>query len=210
MFVNIHTHKKYSEVPGILNADLTVPDFGVFSCGIHPWKKDSLEHLNRLEHFLTHERCVAIGECGLDTLKGPDLSLQKTSFITQLQLAMKFDLPCIIHCVRSYDELIRICDQLNPKNPLIIHGFVKSKITERLIKKGFYLSFGHDLLTNKALQEAFKNIPIDRIFLENDNSSIEIEKIYECAAILKELTLQELQESILNNTKKVFTKWQIG
>ncbi|TNF49444.1 MAG: TatD family deoxyribonuclease [Bacteroidetes bacterium] len=210
MFVNIHTHKKQSANLAILNADLTAPDSGVFSCGIHPWNMDPLAHLNRLEHILTHERCVALGECGLDKLKGPDLSLQEASFNAQLQLAMKFDLPCIIHCVRSYDELIRICNQLNPKSPLIIHGFNKSKISDRLIKKGFYLSFGHDLLTNISLQEAFKDIPLDRIFLENDDSSIEIEKIYECAANLKELTLQEMQGSILKNTKQVFRKWQIG
>jgi TatD DNase family protein len=210
MYVNIHTHKKQSSDLAILNADLSAPDSGAFSSGIHPWNSEPMVHLADMEKLLTHENCVAIGECGLDKLKGPDLKLQEISFRSQLQLAIKFDLPCIIHCVRSYEELIKICDQIKIQNPLIIHGFNKSKISDQLIIKGFYLSFGHDLLSNISLQEAFKNIPTDRIFLENDDSSIEIEKIYECAANLKELTLQELQGSILKNTKQVFRKWQIG
>ena len=117
-----------------------------FSVGIHPWDADLEISFSEFEGMIQNQNCLAIGECGLDKLKGPDLEIQKTIFISQLDLAVKYQLPVIIHCVKAFDELIEICKPYYSKVSLIIHGFNKSsQLAKQLIDKGVYISWHYSV-----------------------------------------------------------------
>jgi TatD DNase family protein len=210
MFINIHTHRKSDSNFFLLNNGFQECSEFDFSAGIHPWEMNPTEHFLDLEKSAQNQRCMAMGECGLDKFKGPDISIQMDSLTHQMGLAIQYDLPVIIHCVRSFSELIKTCKPYINKTPIIIHGFTKATLLEDLIQQGFYLSFGHALMKNQKLMDAFKKTPNDRIFLETDETDISIKELYRFGAQLKELPLEDFIEIILNNTKSVFKKWQIG
>ncbi len=175
-----------------------------FSAGIHPWDADQQISINELEKFISNKNCLAIGECGLDKLKGPDLEIQKEIFKQQLQIAVNYQKPVIIHCVKGFDELIEICKPYSGKIPLIIHGFNKSfELAQQLINKGFYLSLNHSLFKN--ISTDFKQIPLDNIFLETDNNEhLSIVEVYKKATIYFNVNEDELKEKIYSNFTTLF------
>lgn len=65
-----------------------------------------------------------------------------------------------------------------------------------LLSKGFYLSFGSALINNLTLQKTFEELPLSSIFLETDNASVDIQKIYEKAAEIKNISLDELLKHV--------------
>jgi len=208
-YINIHTHKSTNKqnVLAIENATFDLNnDNNSFSLGIHPWfiiESKINEHLDILKNALNSKKCMALGECGIDKNIKFSLELQKEVFLKQLEINTQFNKPAIIHCVKSFQEIILIRN--NYSFPFIIHGFnKKSTLANQLIDKGFYLSFGKTLIENKRLQSVFKEIPLHYIFLETDDANIEIETIYKKAAEIKQISLEELILTIKINLKKVF------
>ncbi|MBA4240727.1 MAG: hydrolase TatD [Sphingobacteriaceae bacterium] len=208
-YINIHTHH-LSKDNGVF---LFNNRFGFdkeqyfekyFSVGIHPWDADLQISILELEKIIQHSNCLAIGECGLDKLIDIDLELQKRIFISQLDLAVKYQKPMIIHCVKAFDELIEICQSYHLKIPLIIHGFNKSQqLLQQLINKGFYISLHHSVFDK--VDYDFFNIPLEKIFLETDNNeSILIEDVYEKAAVCFQIQEDDLKEKIYTNFTALF------
>lgn len=199
MFFDFHHHAKDKQ--GIYNLNfLENPVETAFSVGFHPkdlgfitekswewFKKSSLS-----------AHCLAIGECGLDAFVPTSEKEQEEVFSRQILWANEIQKPVIIHCVRRFSELLRFSKIA--RVPLIIHGFNKKEtIAKGLLDKGFYLSFGRAVLHNLSLQEIVKNTPIDRFFLETDNTDFNIEDLYRKVAALKGISLEDLQEKILQN-----------
>ena len=172
---NFHHHNLVNFY-GIYNLDLgeNVPE-SYFSVGIHPkdidenWEK----HFEAFKKISLQDNCLAIGECGLDALIDIDANLQKTVFERQILWANEIQKPVIIHCVKWFQELIPF--QKLAEVPLIIHGFNKKKsVADEMLKHGFFLSFGKSVLYNLSLQSILKEIPIDKIFLETDDTDFDI------------------------------------
>lgn len=211
-YINIHTHH-LSKDDGVF---LFNNRFGFdqscflekyFSIGIHPWDADLKISFSEFESIIQNQNCLAIGECGLDKLKGPDLEIQKTIFISQLDLAVKYQLPVIIHCVKAFDELIEVCQPYHLKVPLIIHGFNKSsQLAKQLIDKGFYISCHHSVFDKTEYD--FSLFPLNKIFLEtDDNEDISIIDIYKKAAKSFHYTDNDLKEKIYTNFTTLFKKY---
>jgi len=214
-FINIHTHKKEaSNVLAIYNVDVSekIPENSYFSIGIHPWsiqQNNLSEHLLILKQKLAKKNCLALGEIGLDKITKTDFDLQKEILIAQLKQNSNFNKPVIIHCVRAFSELTTITK--NYDYSFIIHGFnKKNTLAKILIYKGFFLSFGKPLLYNKTLQQTFKEMPLNQIFLETDDEDIPIEFIYKKAAEIKEILLKSLILAIDTNFEKIFKCNKLG
>jgi TatD DNase family protein len=209
--INIHTHH-LSKDDGVFlfnnrfGFDKELYTKSYFSIGIHPWDADISFLKSEFEILISHQNCIAIGECGLDKLKGPNLELQKTVFKFQLNLAVKYQKPVIIHCVKTFDEIIEICEPFQNKIPLIIHGFNKSQqLAKQLIEKGFYLSFGSSVF--KKSEFDFKSIPLNKLLLETDtNDTLLIKDIYKMAAQQFNISENDLKEKIYSNFTILFNK----
>lgn len=206
---NIHTHSSIipeTEILSLSSEQLSTNIHTMYaSVGIHPWKL-TLENANSqwkaLNQSIKDKRIIAIGECGLDKLKGPSIELQTTVFKQETTLAEENSLPLIIHCVKAFNELIQLKKEISPRQAWIIHGF-RGKLPLALdcIRHGFYLSFGSNFQ-----EKALKAIPIDRLFIETDESEESIESIYKRIAKTKEISLQELVKAINKNVQEVFFK----
>lgn len=209
-YINIHTHKNNSDtVLSIYNKNLEekITDKTNFSVGIHPWfiaEKNLPKQLKTVEKELQKRNCFALGEIGLDKLTKIDFGLQQKVFKAQLDLNKEAKKPVVLHVVKAFQEITAITK--NYDYPFIIHGFTKKlPLAEQLIKKGFHLSFGKQLLYNEPLQLVFKSIPLNRIFLETDDASISIKEIYKKAASIKEISLESVILATKNNFETVFT-----
>lgn len=172
-----------------------------FSVGFHPWHVDSSQRVDSikqvLEPYLVNKKCVAIGECGLDKLKGPSLDIQLAVFEEHISLAAAYNLPLIIHCVKAFDELVAL-RKTHPTGKWIVHGFSKNVETaNQLVKYDISLSFGVNLLKHKKSQLAFQATPISHLFLETDMADTQlISDLYAYGALLKSLPLETFEEEI--------------
>lgn len=217
MKINLHTHQKTNQenVLEIINQYPKEFDTSVsyFSIGIHPWhvhpwhdQPDSLaSELQTIEEKLQLDTCLALGECGLDKRIDTAIETQLIIFEKQLHLANKYQKTVILHCVAAYQEIIEIKKRLKIEVPMIIHGFSKNEqVAKSLIDNGFYLSFGKYLLRNPELAPVFEQIPNDRFFLETDTMEETIFEVYQKAAEIKKLNMQQIEQIVETNMKAVF------
>jgi len=172
-----------------------------FTCGVHPWYSEDAEpQLKFLNEIAGDSRIVAIGEAGLDKLKGPSLDIQQQVFEQQIELSEKLQKPLIVHCVKAWDELFALQKKYKPKQPWIIHGYRgKPEMTQQLLKHDFMFAIG-----DKYNEEALKLIPLNKLFLETDESDMSIEDVYKSVAETLEISVETLAEIIEDNVKAIF------
>lgn len=201
-FLDFHHHQLGKN--GNYNLDLNeqIP-VGKFSAGLHPkditqnWKSD----FEKIKNISLSENCLAIGECGLDGLISIDENIQNIVFKAHISWAEEIRKPIIIHCVRRFSQILHY---KNAKVPLVIHGFNrKENIATELLDAGFYLSFGYAALENLSLQNIIKNIPIQRLFLETDDSDFEIIRLYEKVSEIKSISLENLKNQMWENLNHI-------
>lgn len=166
-----HTHDLRRQ-RAIVNApDIASPlEPGIlYSIGIHPWEAEEAtpERLALLEDRASHEpQIVAIGEAGLDRLRGPGLDVQERVFEAQAEIAERVGKPLIIHAVRTIPEILSIHKRLRPRQPWIIHGFRGRIESARqiLARPGIFISVG----ANPPAPEVLAAIPPERLLRETD------------------------------------------
>lgn len=217
LYYDIHSHH-HRQAPDLLTLtvigaherDKYTPNLAACCLGVHPWYagEDSWQSdLLWVNDLCLNGNVLAIGEAGLDKLRGGAMPFQEMVFTQQALMAERAQKPLVIHCVRAFNELSRIHKKINPQMPWVLHGFNRKKeILEELLPQGFYFSFGKALLQeNSPAAVSFQACPLDRFFLETDDAPlIKIEEIYECAARLKSLKMNELERIIETNFKKNF------
>ena len=208
-FFNIHTHNAKCPESEILSTDVhsfsSTGKNKFLSVGIHPWYLTDHDVENQLEilrKVIENKQVIAIGECGLDKLKGPSMEFQTSVFKKEIALAEEHGLPMVIHCVKAYNELVQIKKSTHPQQPWIIHGFRgKEALAKECIQHGFYLSFGPYFQ-----EDALRVVPIEKLLIETDESEMSIEEIYLRIAHARGMELKELTESIKKNVERVFFK----
>jgi len=212
-FINLHTHKfsNDSEVIEIVNQypwefDAEIPKYSI---GIHPWYIDEnrLENdLEKIKEKLQLSECLALGECGLDKRIDIPLELQIAIFKKQLEIVKQTKKPIILHCVAAFDEVIAIKKEMKIENPMIIHGFSKNEqVAHSLLNNGFYLSFGKYLLRNPDLEKVVNFAPENQILLETDTIEETIYEVYEKAASIKGISVQEMKTMVFANFSRIFS-----
>lgn len=211
-FINLHTHK-FSNLSDVIEVVNQYPwEFNSllsnYSIGIHPWYIDE-ERLNNdlktIEQKLQLKECFALGECGLDKRKEIPLDIQISVFKKQLEIVKQTNKPIVLHCVAAYDEVVAVKKEMKIDNPMIIHGFSKNEqVAKSLLKNGFYLSFGKYLLRNPELENVFKFAPENKILLETDTIEESIYQVYEKAALIKGISVDELKTIVFTNFSRIF------
>lgn len=213
-YFNLHSHRK-PRLAGeltIRNAytytSLNGPVPYLISVGVHPWFVGQWsEEATRtfLEKTSGQRQVVAIGECGLDRVKGPSMTKQLAIFDVHCQYASIQHKPMIIHAVRSYYDFIPFLKQYQV--PMIFHGFNGNiDILQKLLPYNTWFSFGK-LLFQPSVERVFKRIDPQRIFLETDQAAhLHIADIYRKAAELMNLPEEEVSERIWENVNTVFGK----
>ena len=149
-----------------------------FAVGIHPYDIDSFDDENFSLH-VGHEKCVAIGECGLDyfRLEGTDeekeleKQKQKKVFIAQIELAKKYKKPLIVH-IRdaSRDSKELLLEYAACEVGGVLHCYNADEELLSLANEGFYFGIGGVLTFKNAkkLVNVLPKIPQDKLLLETD------------------------------------------
>lgn len=164
--IDLNTAKK------VLDICSEFKDFLIPSIGIHPQESnnDVSKDLDELERLVQNNKVFAIGEIGLDYhYDDTNKSNQIKSFIRQLDIATKYDLPVIVHTRDSLNDTLQILKKYKLKG--IIHCFSYSnEIATEFIKLGYYLGIGGVItFKNCKLIETIKEIGISNIVLETDS-----------------------------------------
>ncbi len=208
-FINIHTHTTAASsgiaIVNVLQDFKSIKSDGWYSAGIHPWyvKENMDDEISALKKALTLTNVIVIGECGLDKICATNFELQKKIFSIQIAWANEFQKPMIIHCVKAYDEVLLQLKNEKVNVPVIFHGYNKSKeLATSILKEGYFLSFGKDLF-REEVKIVFAEVPIEKIYLETDNSAFSIQEIYQKAAAIKHLSLETLMEKMNGNYLKL-------
>lgn len=129
------------------------------------------EELAKLDTLLASKRFCALGEIGLEYHhKLSPHADQQRHFEAQLDLAVRHDLPVIIHSRDAHPDVLTILRR-NPQNRGVIHSFTGTPDDARaFLELGWHLSF-NGMVTFKAndvLREAAKIVPADRLLVETD------------------------------------------
>jgi len=120
-----------------------------FSAGFHPseLKKYKDGDLERIKTLCTHEKCVAVGEIGLDYHfeDNPAPEMQRELFIEQLKLADALGLPVVLHSRDAAQETLEILTEHSAllKKGGLMHCYSHSaEMMERFLALGLHFSFG--------------------------------------------------------------------
>lgn len=211
-WINIHTHR-----PGI-GVNIVDPCLGevkqitdgviFFSEGIHPMfiGKDTEKKLEAIEQAAAAGKIVAVGEAGLDRNSSAPMDEQMRWFERQTKIAAHYGLPLIIHGVRAIPELITVYKKCHSCQKWIMHGFNnRREILQDLLRHGFYISAGRHAMNEESnIYRLLPEIPINRLFIETDNSDYVIEDVYRQVAARKGIQVEELQQAIQMNFDEVF------
>ncbi|MBC8536372.1 TatD family hydrolase [Feifania hominis] len=135
-------------------------------CGAYGF--DALE---QIERYAADERCVAIGEIGLDyALEFHPRALQRDWFERQILLANRLGLPVIVHDREAHADTMELLHRHRPRG--VVHCYSGSaEMAKELLALGFYISFTGVITFKNARRavEAAEVIPLDRLLIETDS-----------------------------------------
>ncbi|MDC0145654.1 TatD family hydrolase [bacterium] len=192
------------------------------SVGIHPHeaKDASKQYLNELKNKAAHQKVVAIGEIGLDYhYNFSDSVSQKKIFSEQLELANELDLPTIVHCRNSDDDLYS-CIKKSNSHKGVIHCFASNlDFAKKIIELGYLISFTGMVTFVKELEPVIKEIELSNMMIETDspylapapyrgkiNQPAYVIEVAKKIAEIKKIELDEVIQETTHNAYSLFNK----
>ena len=191
------------------------------ACGYHP--ESALEftddNLFEIEKMLSHKKCVAVGEIGLEYhYDFVPKDVQKYVFEKHLELAVKHDMPVIVHDREAHQDTMDLLEKYKPKG--VLHCYSGSaEMAKEVLKMGMYIGLGGAVTFKNAVKpvDVAEMIPLDRLLLETDcpymspvpmrgkrNNSAYIEYVAEKIAGIRGISSQELLDKTADNTRILF------
>lgn len=198
-----------------------------FAVGVHPYDMKGFENLD-FDKYVHHEKCVAIGECGLDyfRLEGSDeekadeKKRQKEIFIAQIQLAKKYKKPLIVHirdASRDSKEILLEYSDANLGG--VLHCYNADDELLSLANNGFYFGIGGVITFKNAkkLVNVLAKIPQENLILETDgpyltptpyrgqrNEPFYTTYVADKVSEVLEKSLKDIKETTTKNALKLF------
>lgn len=143
---------------------------GRLTVGIHPWLTGGIDieaAIATLESALDDPRVAAIGEVGLDTLRGAPIEVQAEILRKELIVAERHRLPVVFHIVRAWDRLLKLHDTVRPTVNWAVHGITaRPSVVASLAERGIFMSAGPRTKAPTALA-----IPDSLLLIETDGQA---------------------------------------
>ncbi|MES2622828.1 MAG: TatD family hydrolase [Patescibacteria group bacterium] len=206
--------------------------------GLHPVYADEGKEEQGLENLIVHDtsgQIVGIGECGMDFFRGikveedkfaesEDKVIQEKVFIDQIQLAIKHNLPLMLHVRDSYQKTLEILSKYFKAGELEYRGnahFFVGTIEEAraFLNLGFSISFTGVITFVPAYEELVRFVPLERMFAETDspyvspvpfrgkrNNPVHVIEVYKKIAEIKNIPLEVVKETLYKNACKYWLK----
>ena len=141
--------------------------------GRHPHEAVGFDDadLAELRALAAHERCVAVGETGLDYHRDlaprPD---QARAFDAQVELAREVDRALVIHTRAAADDTLAVLRERAGGLRVILHCFSMPERLDECLAAGWWISFAGNVTypTATELADAAARVPLDRLLVETD------------------------------------------
>lgn len=203
--IDFHTHRQNATqaLISVSPKDFKPQPGMYYSVGYHPWL--DLEELTDddfalLEICARHPQVLAIGETGMDSLRGRDLAIQREVFVRHLKLAADLRKPVVVHCVRTAQQILSARQNEGFSTlPLIVHGMRGNEHVARTwLEAGCYLSYGARF--NPA---ALHITPLDRLLIETDEADETIQEVAAQVASVLRLTADQVLDLAAANSRRL-------
>lgn len=211
------------EIPALLELEQKYPGKCIAMMGLHPCsvKDNYREELTIVQDWLGKRPFAAVGEIGLDYYwDKTHVAEQKQAFHEQMEWALHYKLPIVIHSRESMEDCIAMVQE-HQRGDLkgIFHCFTGDRESAaKIIDAGFYLGIGGVLTyKNSGLGEVLKDIPMQHLVLETDspyltpvpfrgkrNESSYIKYVAEKLAEVKGISKEEVARITTENAQKIF------
>jgi TatD DNase family protein len=207
----------------MLNLSDKFPDVCLPMLGLHPTsvKENFKAELNLLNEEIGKNKYYGIGETGIDLYWDKTYYREQIeSFTFQIEMALKYKLPIVIHSRKSLNEILSILKPYkNSGLSGIFHCFPGNlQEAEKVIEMGFFLGIGGVVTYKKAsMAEVVKHFGLEHIVLETDspylspapyrgkrNESSFIRIISEFIAELLNTTIEKVADTTTVNARKIF------
>lgn len=207
----------------MMNAEVIYPGKCLAMMGLHPCsvKSGFEDEIAFVEEKLSERKFIALGEIGLDFYWDKTfISEQRQVFQKQIELALKYDLPIVIHSRNSIDECIQVVKQNQNGNLKgVFHCFSGSAEQARQITDlGFYLGIGGVVtFKNSGLDRVLNEVDLKHIVLETDspylapvpfrgkrNECSYLKYVVEKLSGIKAISKEKVAEITTKNAKDLF------
>ncbi|NLC28005.1 MAG: TatD family hydrolase [Campylobacteraceae bacterium] len=154
-------------------------DEAFYAAGVHPYHHEQYDE-KILREYLNDPRCIAVGECGLDYYRLPkdederlaEKEAQKKVFKAQIELAIEFQKPLIVHIREASEDSLNILSAFAAGKVCggVLHCYNASEILLPLSDSNFYFGIGGVITfkNEKKLGKILPHIPLDKLLLETD------------------------------------------
>ena len=208
---------------GMLDLEKKFPDECFAMMGLHPCyvKENYLEELEIVKNQLATRHFVAIGEIGIDYYWDKTFAeQQQQAFELQMQWALYYQLPIVIHTRNAMQETINMVKPFAAKGLTgIFHCFSGSyESAKQIVDMGFLLGIGGVVTyKNSGLPQALAQIGAENLVLETDapyltpipfrgkrNESSYLKYIIEKLAEIKNMSVEEMAAITTANAERIF------
>lgn len=211
-----------STTEAMLKLEASYPGTCICMAGLHPCsvKADYIQELELVNQLLSQRQFAAIGEIGLDFYWDKTfLQEQYDAFNKQIELAISYNLPIVIHTREAMTETLEVVKNYKGKVKGIFHCFGGSpEEANQIIELGFLMGIGGVITyKNSGLAETLKHIDLKNIVLETDapyltpvpfrgkrNESSYLKYVQEKIALIKEVDIEEVAAVTTANALGMF------
>jgi len=193
--------------------------------GIHPHNAHLCDRktIKRIESISTEEKVVAIGEIGLDFYRNrASRRNQRRCFKQQLEIAMRSNLPVVVHDREAHEEVLEILSSLPATGGSrgVIHCFSGDiALAEAFIEMGYFISIpGTVTFANAGLiHKVVAGISLDALLIETDspfltpipyrgrrNEPCRVVHTAQKIADIRGITLEEVATQTSKNARQLF------
>ncbi len=199
----------------------------IYACiGVHPVDDPKRKFVKEdFEELVKNPKVVAIGECGLDYFhakKEEDKERQDKLFLDQIEFAIEYDKPIMIHSRDAYDDLLNILEPLAKIHGEKLRGnvhFFAGTLSEaqRFFAINFTISFTGVITFARNYDDVIKNSPLEMIMSETDapfvapapyrgkrNEPSYVQEVVKKIAEIRGEDEEIVGETLIKNAKRVF------
>lgn len=199
----------------------------IWACvGIHPVDDPAKTfEVEKFTELVVHPKVVAIGECGIDFFhadKAEDFERQKSLFLAQVDFALRYNKPVMIHSRAGYPELLEILEPLKKLHGEKLRGdihFFAGTLEEaqRFWNIGFTTSFTGVITFARNYDDVIKAAPLDMLMSETDapfvapvpyrgkrNEPSYVQEVVKKIAEIRGEELETVEKALIQNAERVF------
>ncbi|WP_372776758.1 TatD family hydrolase [Mangrovibacterium sp.] len=212
-----------SSVKKMLNLTEQYPQICYPLMGLHPTSvtEDYEDELQLVEFWLQKQKFYGIGEIGIDLYWDKTFIKEQTdAFRRQIRLAVKYDLPIVVHFRESFDEVITVLkEEMQPGLTGVFHSFSGTlEQAQQVVELGFMLGVnGVVTFKNSGMDKVIEKVDPSHIILETDspyltpvpfrgkrNESSYLVYVAQKVAELHQISVHELARLSSNNAERLF------